>query len=190
MFYKFEKDTLTYRNVTQKLLLGACIACILMMILSLVIYNRKINNIRYISQETKAIIIKESDKENQFSPDNLKRYILELNIRFPHIVYAQAVLESGHFKSNIFKVNNNLFGMKEAKSRPTTNKGEQFNHAYYDNWRKSVDDYAMFSAAYLNNIKTESDYFEYLKQNYAEDTSYVQRLKEIISKINNIKNKK
>jgi hypothetical protein len=188
MIYKFDKNSLSYKDVTLKYFY---IAIGIMVILSTIIVlttRRTINNVRYISEETKAIIIKESDRENQFTPDNLKRYILELNIRFPHIVYAQAVLESGYFKSKIFKINNNIFGMKEAKSRPTTNKGEQFNHAYYDNWHKSVDDYALFSAAYLNNIKTEDDYFEYLRQNYAEDTTYVAKIKEIILKINKLKN--
>jgi flagellum-specific peptidoglycan hydrolase FlgJ len=133
-----------------------------------------------ISQETKTIIINESLKEKAFSPAKLKSYILELNIRFPHIVYAQAKLESGNFKSEVFKTNNNLFGMKQARKRPTTAKGTELNHAFYESWQESVVDYGMFSATYLNDIKTESDYFEYLNQNYAEDPNYVVKLKTII----------
>jgi dTDP-4-amino-4,6-dideoxygalactose transaminase len=34
----------------------------------------------------------------------------------------------------------------------------------------------------MDDIKTEGEYFEYLKQNYAEDKTYVQRLKQIIKK--------
>jgi hypothetical protein len=40
----------------------------------------------------------------------------------------------------------------------------------------------------LRSIKTEGEYFEYLRQNYAEDLTYVQRLKEIIKK-EELKNK-
>ena len=71
--------------------------------------------------------------------------------------------------------------MKVAKKRPTTNKGEENGHAYYETWQESVVDYAFYQAQYLNDIKTESDYFVYLKQNYAEDTNYVDRLKRIIN---------
>jgi hypothetical protein len=52
----------------------------------------------------------------------------------------------------------------------------------------SVIDYALYSATYLSDIKTEGEYFEYLRQNYAEDKSYVTRLKALIKK-NNLKAK-
>ena len=182
MLFEFDKNTLTYNKVSTKyILIMSGIVLIICTIMFFVIKS-SLNNIKYISEETKAIIIKESDKENAFSPDKLKAYILELNIKFPHIVYAQAVIESGHFQSNIFKTNSNLFGMKEATSRPTTNAGSQFDHAFYDNWKKSVDDYAMFQSAYLNSIKTEAEYFEYLRQNYAANPKYVDLIKDIINK--------
>jgi flagellum-specific peptidoglycan hydrolase FlgJ len=72
--------------------------------------------------------------------------------------------------------------MKCATRRPTTNKGEQHNHAYFDTWKDCVIDYAFFSAQYLDDIKTEKEYFEYLSQNYAEDTTYISKLKKIIEK--------
>lgn len=144
----------------------------------------RVNDVSFISEETKAIILREADKANEFSPEKLKAYILELNIKFPHIVYAQAKLETGEFKSKIFKENNNLFGLKQAKRRPTTNKGEENGHAYYDNWKESVVDYGFYSARFLCEIKTEDEYFQYLSQNYAEDPNYVVKLKQIIAKSN------
>ena len=187
MLFEFDHKTLSYNKVGKKYVIIMCSILLFISTAMFIILKNSLNNIRYISKETKSIIIKESDKQNEFTPDRLRQYILELNIRFPHIVYAQATLESGNFKSDIFKANSNIFGMKKATSRPTTNKGVQLDHAYYDNWRKSVDDYAMFSAAYLNEIKSESEYFEYLKQNYAEDPNYVSKLKSIIAKINKLK---
>ena len=140
----------------------------------------RINDVRFMTQETKEIVIKEANKENEFTPEKLKAYVLELNIRFPHIVYAQARLETGNFSSSIFKENNNLFGMKVATKRPTTNKGEENGHAYYENWKESVVDYAFYQAQYLSDIKTESEYFEYLRGSYAENPTYVEKLKVLI----------
>jgi len=114
--------------------------------------------------------------ENEFSEVKLKEYIIELNIKFPHIVFAQAKLESGYFKSTIFKENNNLFGMKIATRRPTTNKGENRGHAVFDNWKESVLDYAFYQARFLGDIKTEGEYIQYLKANYAEDPGYVNKV--------------
>lgn len=182
MLYKYDKTTLNYVRVTGKwFLMAMCLILISIGITSLITINR-INDIRFISEETKAIILREADKQNEFSSEKLKAYILELNVRFPHIVMAQAQLETGGFKSKIFKENHNLFGMKVATKRPTTNKGEENGHAYYENWRESVVDYAFYSAQYLSNIKNDTEYLEYLKQSYAEDPNYVDKLKQIINK--------
>jgi flagellum-specific peptidoglycan hydrolase FlgJ len=75
-----------------------------------------------------------------------------------------------------------MFGMKEAKLRANLAKGTNRGHAYYETWQESVIDYALYYSSYLRSIKTEGEYFEYLRQNYAEDPTYVQRLKQIISK--------
>lgn len=116
-----------------------------------------------------------------FTPENLMAYIFELNIRFPHIVYAQAIQETGFFTSNIFIESNNLFGMKQAKMRPTTALGTQRGHAYYREWKDSVKDYALWQAAYANTIRNEKQYYAYLDKVYAEDPDYVLRLKYIVN---------
>jgi uncharacterized FlgJ-related protein len=181
MIYKFDPKSLTYQNVTKNLVLVIIGMVILFTAITSIFMFTRINDIRYISSETKSIIIKESAKENEFSPKKLREYILELNIKFPHIVYAQARLETGNFKSQIFKTNHNLFGMKVATLRPTTNKGEENGHAYYEGWRESVVDYAFYQAQYLSDIKTEAEYLEYLKANYAEAPNYMAQLQIIIA---------
>lgn len=132
--------------------------------------------------KTETITIYETVPKKEFSPENLRSYLFELNVRFPHIVYAQAVLETGNFNSKIFRENNNLFGMKYAIYRPKTSKGIRRGHSYYNNWQESVIDYALFQAAYLNHIRTEREYLNYLDLRYAEDPTYVQKLQYIISK--------
>ena len=74
--------------------------------------------------------------------------------------------------------------MKEAKIRATLAKGTNRGHAYYDSWQESLYDYALFYNTYLHDIKTEGEYFEYLRQNYAQDPTYVERLKALIKKRN------
>lgn len=138
-----------------------------------------------LTQEEKVILVREY---NEFSEQKLIEQIKALNFRFPHIILAQANLESGHFKSNIFLQNHNLFGMKEAKSRSTLAKGTNRGHAYYGDWQDSVVDYALFYSTYLYDIKTEGEYYEYLNQYYAEDPTYVQRLRSFVNK-NNLKSK-
>jgi len=62
----------------------------------------------------------------ELTKENVMSYLKELNVKFPHIVLAQAIIESGTFTSKICKKNNNLFGMREARLRISNNLGTQF----------------------------------------------------------------
>ncbi len=182
MIYSFNHKTLKYDNISKKVLICVVLAVLAVAGIVTAVMMTRINDVHFLTQETKEIIIRENNEKNAFTPDRLKAYILELNIKFPHIVYAQAQLESGEFKSHIFRENNNFFGMKVATKRPTTNKGEENGHAFFDHWRDCVVDYALYQAQYLSDLKTETEYYEYLGQNYAEDPNYVAKLKKIVQK--------
>lgn len=123
----------------------------------------------------------------EFSRKNLMCYIEELEIKFPEIVMAQAILESGHFKSKLFKNNNNLFGFRQAKRRETTSIGTKNGYAYYKSWKECVIDYQMYSKRYLSHIKTEEDYIKYLNKHYSESKNYGIVLKKIIKRVKNEK---
>lgn len=112
-----------------------------------------------------------------FTPERLYNYIVECGIKFPDIVYRQALLESGRFSSDIFMCGNNLFGMKLARQRPTTAVGEYKGHAEYKSWKASVQDYALFQSAFMRKYKTEEQYYKALGKSYAEDDSYIRLLK-------------
>jgi len=185
MYYKFNEQTLLPEKVklTNKSLLGFGAAVGLLLVFGFT--SNPANEVQNLSQEEKLIVVREY---NEFSETKLIEKITELNFKYPYIILAQAKLESGHFKSTIFLENNNMFGMKEAKLRANLAKGTNRGHAYYETWQESVIDYALYYSSYLRSIKTEGEYFEYLKQNYAEDLTYVQRLKEIIKK-EELKNK-
>jgi hypothetical protein len=121
-------------------------------------------------------------KETPFNEKHLIEMMKDLNMKFPHIALAQSYVETGQFKSKIFRENNNLFGMKQARQRVNTAKGTQNNHAYYDSWEESVYDYAFYQCRYLGGIHTEEEYFRYLNASYAEDPNYVSKVKSVIEK--------
>ena len=185
MYYKFNEQTLDFERtkITNKSLIGFGAAVGLLLVFGFT--SNPANKVQNLSQEEKLIVIREY---NGFSEQRLIEKISQLNFRYPHIILAQAKLESGHFKSTIFLENNNMFGMKEAKLRANLAKGTNRNHAYYETWQDCILDYALYYSTYLSDIRTEGEYFEYLRQNYAEDPTYVQRLKQIINK-QDLKNK-
>lgn len=144
----------------------------------------RIDQIRNLSDLEKEILIVDINSRNDFSQDKLVEMLDNLNVRFPHIVLAQARLETGGYRSRIFKENNNLFGMKQATVRVNTASGTQHNHAYYNTWIESVYDYAFYQTRYLSGAKNEEEYFYVLGQSYAEDPDYVSKLKNEIKKNN------
>lgn len=135
-------------------------------------------------QEKEIILLNVSDTTSEFSQDKMVSLMKELNMKFPHIVYAQSLIETGHFDSKIFHENHNLFGMKQARTRVTTAQGTQYNHAYYENWRESVYDYAFYQCRYLSGLKNEEEYLAYLGRSYAEDPNYLSKIRSLVAKEN------
>jgi hypothetical protein len=177
MIYKFNKNLLKYENITPKAIgIFISLTLIVTTIISFITLMN-VNDVKLISAETKAIILRDNDV---FTREKLKNYLEQLNVKYPEIVMAQAEIESGNFTSKLFRENNNMFGMKISTSRPTTQNGEQNGYAYYNTWRESVLDYAMYSATYLNKIQTKAEYLQYLSEHYAEDTLYVRKIKKVI----------
>jgi hypothetical protein len=124
-------------------------------------------------EKNHQIIFINNDKE-KFSEEKLKQLLINLNVKFPDIAFAQARYESGNFgknkNANLFYSNHNLFGMRVAMSRPTTNIGEENNFAIYENWVMSVIDYAFWQISMTKEIHSRSEYLSYLKAVYSEGT--------------------
>lgn len=98
--------------------------------------------------------------------DALKYY----DIKHPDIVYAQAVLETGHFKSEGCLKHNNLFGLYNSKAKRYC----RFNH-----WTESVIAYKEWIQ---RRYKPPEDYYEFLKRiHYARDPEYIKKLKKIVN---------
>jgi uncharacterized FlgJ-related protein len=125
------------------------------------------------------VIVEETIIDSLSFKEEVYNYLKQMNVQHPDIVYAQAVLESGHFKSQLFIEHNNMFGMTVAKQRPTTAfKISNSVYAGYESWQHSIMDYAYWQLRYAHNL-TKEQYFEKLKI-YAQDPQYIVKLKSII----------
>lgn len=118
-----------------------------------------------------------------FSKDNLKSYIYKLNIEHPEIVYAQAVIETGHFTSNLFKNHNNLFGMTISSNRITMSNNRYLFYKKFNHWTESVIDYAIYQSTYFRKLSKE-EYLNKLSKIYSYDKKYKKKLIKIIDKDN------
>ncbi len=179
MLYRYNKTKIMHEKISFKAYLRVFTIITTAYCLTMYIsYQRgKMRALEGMSDMERVIEIKQHDV---FTKDKLVMMMKDLNIKYPWIPLAQSMVETGHWKSNIFKENNNLFGMKEARARVTTSSGTQNNHAYYNTWRESVYDYAFYQARYLGSINSEEAYFAYLSASYAEAPHYIQALKKTI----------
>lgn len=111
-----------------------------------------------------------------FNEYMLYEHMRNMKIQNIEIVFAQAQLETGYFKCEIFTLNNNIFGMKKSYERPSMfekKKAKKVRHlkkfAYYINWKNSVIDYALWQSAYARNLSFQ----EYIdKLNAVYDCTY------------------
>ena len=181
MFYRFNKKELVFEKCPKTLTIVILISLISSFASYIVGLNRGLvcNPTPF---EKELVIL--NPEEQSFSQEELVVMLKELNVKYPHIVLAQSILETGHYSSTIFKTNHNLFGMKEARSRVKTAKGTQLNHAYYDNWKESVYDYAFYQCRYLGRVTNEDEYYQALDASYAEADQYSNNLKQIIEREN------
>lgn len=101
-----------------------------------------------------------------FSPEVFAKEVLKQGIEHPEVAVAQAMIESGHFKSPLFQENNNVFGMKFPRQRQTTAVRQNKGQSYYKNWIDSVKDYKLWQSNMgLENLSRD-EYIEKLDKIY------------------------
>ena len=126
---------------------------------------------------------KQEENIKEISKIALWKTINEMNISHPEIVFAQAILETGNFTSNVFIKNNNLFGMKVPGKRPTIAKKpkRKGGYAIYDSWKESVEDYKLYQSYIFRKEQLgKAKYFIYLDKIYCQNQGYSNKLKKII----------
>lgn len=138
-----------------------------------------------LTSSTKNVGAVNEEINSSFTREALIEEIKCHGFKYPDLILAQAVLESGHFKSTVFKENNNTFGMRFPKIRETLAKRSNLNHAVYDNWKECVEDRMIYENLYLND-KSRVEYKKYLDRVYAKGKNYSKKLETLI-KQNNLK---
>lgn len=181
--FKYDSENLVYRK-TNRLLKYRITVVVLFLSVSLLSFVAvKSPQKEYITAEM-DIDLRTNDT---FSEEDLIKEIKRLPFKYKEIILAQAMIESGHYKSPVFKEGRNLFGLREARARITTAKGTVLNHAEYDSWKESVLDRLIYEVKYLDKLN-RSQYLLYLDRVYAEAGGYDKSLEQII-KTNKLKEK-
>jgi uncharacterized FlgJ-related protein len=135
-------------------------------------------NIYSDNKKENAIIEKEDSvsvqwRQNHFllSEENLYNELVAQGVDFPEIVTAQAILETGYFKSYACLQQNNLFGLRDNKGK----------YMSFPHWTDAVAAYKKYIQRY--NHPVPEDYYAYLQElGYAEDPQYIDKLKQIVNK--------
>lgn len=115
-----------------------------------------------------------NEKQPDFFSKSPQEGIMEAleyyGVKHPQIVYAQAILETGHFKSDLCLNGNNLFGLYNSK---------KYKYYTFDHWKDCIIAYKeMIQYKY----KDGDDYYKFLSDiGYAEDSKYIDKLKEIVN---------
>ena len=110
---------------------------------------------------------------DQTPKEGLRDALEYYGIHHPDIVYAQAILETGHFKSVGCLKHNNLFGLYNSRAK---------RYHRFEHWTESVVAYKKWIQ---RRYKPPADYYTFLKRiGYATDPQYIQKLKIIVKKEN------
>lgn len=116
-------------------------------------------------------IIKAENQLHALTIPNLYKEIIRNGILYPKIVLAQAILETGWFRSSVCRNKHNLFGL----TNPRTGKYYEFNH-----WTESV-------RAYYTKVQYKykgGNYLLWLDEiGYAEDPKYIIQLNKVFQMI-------
>lgn len=118
--------------------------------------------------EKDTVYINDTVFVEEIIPLSEKGVLVELikqEVPHPYIVLAQSKLETGNYKSKLCKTHNNIFGMRTSKG-----------YKRYNNYVECIEDYKrLISSRYKGG-----DYYAYLKRiGYAEDSSYIDKLKKL-----------
>ena len=114
---------------------------------------------------------------NKLPQEGLMEALEYYEVKRPQIVYAQAILESNWFKSELCVKGNNLFGLYNSKEQ----KYYTFNH-----WANSVEAYVRMVQYKYKGEKEEppNRYYKFLQDiGYAKDVLYISKLKKLVKQL-------
>ena len=123
-----------------------------------------------ISDKDSPIYNNEKAEPTELTIENLYAALKKHGIKYPKIVLAQAILETGRFRSRVCNENNNLFGLRHSNG-----------YYVFDHWEESV-------IAYKNKVqykhRDNENYYAFLKRiGYSTSKDYTRRVREIVSQL-------
>lgn len=103
----------------------------------------------------------------ELNKENFLKVCEYYDVHHETIVYAQALLESGHFKSNVFKTRNNFLGLWNSREK----KYYEFEH-----WTDCIKGYRDL----VQTKYTDGDYYKFLDElPYAQSKHYTETVRKI-----------
>lgn len=99
-----------------------------------------------------------NNEDVELTDSALTSKLIELGCILPNVGLAQIKLESGHYTSNLTKTNKNLLGIKQGNK-----------YKVYNTYTECLEDY----------IKIQNRYLQAIDGKYAEDTSYIYKLRNV-----------
>lgn len=111
-------------------------------------------------------------KEVELTVASLYAALKRHGVKHPKIVLAQAILETGWFRSQVARSKNNLFGLRNPRT------GEYYP---FNTWEDSIDGYvSMVQYKYRQN----ENYYAFLNRiRYAGDRNYTRKVMEIANRL-------
>lgn len=105
---------------------------------------------------------------HELNHQNVYNELISQGIDYPEIVLAQAILETGNYKSYSCTTRHNLFGLRRRDGT----------YMEFGHWTESVGAYKKYIQKYQ---ELPEDYYKFLDDlGYAEDSIYVVRVKQIV----------
>ena len=163
---------------------------IITLLLFLTVFISNLGGVHLFSEAEKEHMVRGMEQKiriddirgSEFSPQLLLEYLSLTGVLNPEVAYSQAVLETGWFKHIRATDYNNYFGMKEAKTRDHTQLGVWKNHATYEHWTLSADDYKLWQEYWCGEGFDQTDYLQFLNNvGYATAINYTKVLRKIIN---------
>ena len=168
---------------TKFMLIGLAVVILLALILSIGQLSGRIEELEeendrlyteVMAERLKCLTTEECCEINFIKSDDIDQYIYEamgyFDVRFPDLVYAQSILETGYYSSDMCLQKNNLFGLYDST-----------NHTYrtYKYWWESVREYKRLVQDKFKG-ETLEEYLIFLDTlPYATDTAYITKLKDV-----------
>ena len=168
---------------TKFMLIGLAVVILLALILSIGQLSGRIEELEeendrlyteVMAERLKCLTTEECCEVNFIKSDDIDQYIYEamgyFDVRFPDLVYAQSILETGYYSSDVCLQKNNLFGLYDSTNRT---------YRTYKYWWESVREYKRLVQDKFKG-ETLEDYFVFLDTlPYATDSLYITKLKDV-----------